>query len=164
VIVILIGVSGSGKTTLGQSLAKAIAAPFYDGDNYHSPAAKEKMKRGIALTDEDRFPWLERLALEMKKWNQEKPVTLLACSALKQKYRDLLSQEIPVQWIYLKGSEKLIRQRLEARQGHFMNSKLLESQFADLEEPSDAITVDIAQEAAKIAEILVPHLKRSEGS
>jgi carbohydrate kinase (thermoresistant glucokinase family) len=163
-MVILMGVSGSGKTTLGEKLSKVLKAPFYDGDDYHSSAAKEKMSRGIPLTDEDRVPWLEQLSAGMKKWDSENSVTVLACSALKQKYRDFLSREVPLCWVYLKGDRELIRRRLEGRQGHFVSSKLLDSQFEALEEPREAITVDIAQEADKLIQILILKLQSREGS
>lgn len=157
-VIVLMGVSGSGKSTIGPKLAAALGCPFYDGDDYHSREAKEKMGRGTALTDEDRAPWLRTLAGEMKKWEAKGPLSILACSALKQKYRAQLSQEVPVQWIHLKGDKALIRSRLEARQGHFAKD-LLESQFEALEEPKEAMVIDISADPGKIVDELVKKLR-----
>jgi gluconokinase len=159
VIIILMGVAGSGKTTIGRKLARVMGCPFYDGDDYHSQANREKMARGIPLTDEDRLSWLQTLHNEMKVWERESPRTLLACSALKLKYRDLLSDRITVRWIYLKGEAGIIRQRLRDRQGHFAGPDLLESQFLILEEPVDAIRVDVGQEPDIIVKQLLEALK-----
>src|SRR5450631_3205790 len=153
------GVSGAGKTMVGLKLAKSLGCPFYDSDDFHTEAAKEKMSRGIALTDEDRFPWLRRLANEMKSWERDNKQSLLACSALKQKYRDILAKDLPVRWVYLKGTPELIRQRLKERKSHFWNSQLLDSQFATLEEPAEAITLDINLDSDKMVGSLVPQLK-----
>jgi gluconokinase len=159
VIVLLVGVAGSGKTTLGRKLAQSLGCPFYDGDDFHSLANKGKMAKGIPLTDEDRIPWLQSLHAAMVKWERETPLTILACSALKQKYRDLLSDQIPVRWIYLKGDRETIRQRLQDRRGHFAGPDLLASQFEILEEPTRAIFVDIRQEPDIIVERLLEALK-----
>jgi carbohydrate kinase (thermoresistant glucokinase family) len=158
-IIVLMGVAGSGKTTIGRKLARAMGCPFYDGDDYHSQANQQKMARGIPLTDEDRFSWLQTLHNEMKVWEGESPRTFLACSALKQKYRDLLSDRITVRWIYLKGDVGIIRQRLQNRQGHFAGQDLLESQFLILEEPVDAIRMDVGQEPDSIVKQLLEALK-----
>jgi gluconokinase len=158
-IILLMGVAGSGKTTIGRKLTLAMGIPFYDGDDYHSQANKEKMARGIPLTDGDRFSWLQTLHNEMKKWEGQSPRTLLACSALKQEYRDLLSDRITVRWVYLKGNVEIIRQRLRDRQGHFAGPDLLESQFQVLEEPADAILVDVGREPDIIVKQLVEALK-----
>ena len=158
-IVILMGVTGSGKTTIGRQLAQTLGCPFYDGDDYHSQANKEKMASGIPLTDEDRMSWLQALHGEMKKWEERSSQTFLACSALKQKYRDLLSDRIPVRWIYLKGDIGVIRQRLQGRKDHFAGPNLLESQFEALEEPQKALLVDIEKEPDNIVKQLVEALK-----
>src|ERR1039457_2137969 len=110
-VIVLMGVSGSGKTTVGKKAAEKLACPFFDADDFHSAENKAKMGRGLALTDEDRRPWLQTLSDEMKKWNKKNSFTILACSALKQKYRDLLSQDVPVRWVYLKGERSLIQRR-----------------------------------------------------
>ncbi len=160
-IIVLMGVAGSGKTTLGQKLALALGCPFYDADDFHPGANKEKMGRGVPLTDGDRQPWLEILAGRMKEWEGKGPVTVLACSALKQRYRDRLAREVPVRWVYLKGEPGLLRQRLEARQGHYAKAALLESQLAALEEPSDALTLEVDRPADFLVDGLVQKLKES---
>jgi carbohydrate kinase (thermoresistant glucokinase family) len=153
------GVSGSGKTTIGQKLAEALHCPFYDADDFHPSANKEKMARGEALTDQDREPWLLKLSEEMEKWDRQGPYAVLACSALKQKYRDLLARKVPVRWVYLKGNREVIQKRLEARKGHFFNPALLDSQFSDLEEPLDAIVVNIGKGMDEIVQGIVKELK-----
>jgi len=141
------GVSGCGKTTVGKELSKALEIPFYDGDDFHSEANKEKMSRGQPLTDEDRKPWLESLANLL----QGNTSIILACSALKGSYREMLKIAPDVRFIYLKGSCNLIKKRLEERKGHFFNPHLLESQLANLEEPQDALVVSIEATFQEIA-------------
>lgn len=143
-IVIVMGTTGSGKTTIGSLLAKRLGWEFADGDDFHPPANVEKMKHGIPLTDADREPWLKALHDKIVEWNSEKRNVVLACSALKQSYRDELRASPDVNFVYLKGSYALFSQRVLARKGHFAKQDLLASQFATLEEPADAITVDAA--------------------
>jgi gluconokinase len=156
-VIVLMGVSGSGKTTVGEKLAAALGAEFAEGDAYHPPANVEKMRSGIPLDDADREPWLERLSAEIGRWLAAGRDVVLTCSALKQRYRDILQGGRPeVRFVYLCGSEELIRERLKRRRGHYMPASLLASQFAALEEPEDAITVDIDRPADEIvASILV---------
>lgn len=154
-IIVLMGVAGSGKTTLGKQLSLALHCPFYDGDDFHSPEARLKMGRGQALTDKDRLPWLEDLNRNMKKWNIQSPRTILACSALKQKYRDFLSRDIEITWVYLRGDKTLISKRLKERQGHFATAPLLDSQFESLEEPENAIVLDIFNPPERLVEALI---------
>lgn len=161
-IIVLMGVTGSGKTTLGQKLARTLACPFYDGDDFHSPANKEKMGQGLPLTDEDRLPWLQLLHTRMAEWEKGKSIVVLACSALKQKYRNLLSVDLEVKWVYLKGDVEIIRQRIEGRQGHFAGTQLLESQFAALEEPKDAIVVDVQKDPVTIVNRILQGLKERD--
>jgi carbohydrate kinase (thermoresistant glucokinase family) len=156
-IIILMGVAGCGKTTVGKQLSLALGCPFYDSDDFHTPEARLKMTNGEALTDEDRQPWLEELNRKMKKWNVQSHQTVLACSALKQKYRDLLVQGNDVTWVYLKGTKTLIHERLKRRQGHFASVNLLDSQFDSLEEPSKAIVLDISLSPERLVESLIPH-------
>ncbi len=156
-IIVLMGVTGSGKTTLGKQLSLALHCAFYDGDDFHSPEGRLKMSRGEALTDEDRQPWLNDISRNMKKWNVQSPRTLLACSALKQKYRDFLSGSAEITWVYLKGHKALIRERLEKRQGHYATDELLDSQFESLEEPKNAIILDISDPPERLVEALIPH-------
>ena len=151
-IVILMGVSGVGKTTVGEFLARDTGWPLYDADDFHSPANIEKMRNGIALTDEDRWPWLDRLNGALREIDQRGGSALLACSALKQRYRDRLAQGLSdVRWVHLTGTFELIKQRIDARKGHYMTAKLLESQFAALEAPTDAIVVDVGAEPQQLA-------------
>jgi gluconokinase len=156
-IIVLMGVSGSGKTTLGKQLSLALQCPFYDGDDFHTPEARLKMSRGEALTDEDRQPWLEDLSRKIKKWNVQSPQTILACSALKRKYRDFLSQYSKITWVYLKGDKATIKKRLEQRQGHYAGVSLLDNQFESLEEPSNAIILDVLNPPERLVETLIPH-------
>ncbi len=143
-VYILMGVSGSGKTCVGGLLADRLGLPFHDGDDFHSAASVEKMRRGDPLTDEDRVPWLFDLALHVARWNL-RGGAVLACSALKERYRAMLgwNGKEAVTFVYLKGDAGLIRRRMEEREGHFFPPGLLESQLEDLEEPRDAVTVSI---------------------
>jgi len=151
-IVVVMGVTGSGKTTAGMLLARRLGWEFADADDFHSAANKEKMHRGIPLTDADRIPWLEAMHARLLQLAAEKRNAVLACSALKQSYRELLLRGIDGRLVYLKGSDDLIRRRLQARQGHFADEHILAGQFADLEEPTDAIVVDITPPLEAIVE------------
>ncbi len=139
------GPAGSGKTTVGELLAAQLKWEFADADNFHSPANIKKMSRGIPLTDEDRIPWLHSIREAMLQWESQRRNIVLACSALKRSYRDLLQINSNVKLVYLKGSYELLRERLRARKGHYAGEQILAGQFADLEEPGDAITIDAAQ-------------------
>lgn len=143
-IVIVMGVVGSGKTTVGQLLAEQLGWEFADADDFHSQANKEKIHKGIGLTDADRKPWLESLRTAIVQWIAERRSVVLACSALKRSYRSELEVGPEVRFVYLKGSAALIASRLHARRGHFANEQILASQLSDLEEPENAITVGIA--------------------
>lgn len=155
-IVVLMGVCGCGKTTVGRKLAQELGCAFLDADDFHPQANIAKMAAGIALSDADRIPWLDRLAGELRAASASGRDVVLACSALKQAYRDRLArgagEELRV--VYLKGDVATIEPRLAKRTGHYMPSSLLTSQLAALEEPADAIVVDIRQTAqAQAAEI-----------
>jgi len=143
-IVIVMGVTGSGKTTVGSLLAEQLGWKFADADDFHPPANVEKMRRGIALTGEDRIPWLARLRGQINNWIAEGRNVVLACSALKGSYRRELEAGPEVRFVYLKGTAALIAERLRSRHGHFAGEAILAGQFADLEEPETAVTVDIA--------------------
>jgi gluconokinase len=158
-IVILMGTTGSGKTTIGSLLAKRIGWDFVDADDFHPPSNVEKMKHGIPLTDADREPWLKALHDKIVEWTAEKRSVVLACSALKQSYRDELRASSDVKFVYLKGSYHLFSDRVLARKGHFAKQDLLASQFATLEEPTDAIIVD----AAPSPEQIVAEVRRKLG-
>ncbi len=138
------GVTGSGKTTIGTLLAARLAWLFADADDFHSAANKEKMRKGIPLTDADRLPWLAAMHEQIAKWIASKQNAVLACSALKRSYRQQLWNGPEVKFVYLRGSYEFIAERLRARKGHFADEHILAGQFADLEEPSDALVVDIS--------------------
>jgi len=144
-IIVVMGVAGSGKTTVGTKLAAALHCAFFEGDSLHSQANVEKMRHGIPLTDADREPWLTAIHRRLCDALTAGQSLVVACSALKRSYRAKLGEGLPVTWVYLKGSADLIRSRLRHRVHHFMKANLLASQFDDLEEPSGAIIVDIAQ-------------------
>jgi gluconokinase len=147
------GVTGSGKTTMVHRLANATGGDGLDADDFHPTENKAKMTAGIPLTDDDRRPWLDRLNAELRSLVVKGKPVFLACSALKQKYRDRLIAGLPqARFVYLKGSLELIRSRLAQRRNHFMPAGLLESQFADLEEPGDAIVLDISKPEDQLIE------------
>ncbi len=155
------GVSGSGKTTIGKKLSEKINMPFFDGDDFHPIANKEKMRSGIPLTDEDREGWLIRLN-EKAKEESKKNGAIIACSALKEKYRTILSGgiSVPVYWVFLQGSFDLIKKRMQERKGHFMPPSLLASQFDALEIPENAITVDISKSPGEIVESIFSEVNK----
>ena len=153
-IVVLMGVCGCGKSTIGRALAAELDWPFLDADTVHPQANVAKMAAGIPLTDEDRWPWFDRIVAEMRRYAAAGKHVVIACSALKQAYRDRLASGGSVRFVYLKGDAKTIGPRLAGRTGHFMPPSLLESQFATLEEPAAAIVIDIVQPvAAQVAAI-----------
>ncbi len=156
------GPAGSGKTTVGELLAAQLKWDFADGDNFHSPANVEKMSRGIPLTDDDRIPWLNSIRSAMLQWETQRRSVVLACSALKRNYRELLQINSNVKLVYLKGSFELFRARLRARKGHYAGEQILAGQFADLEEPADAITIDAAMSPEQIVAEIRRRLALSE--
>ena len=143
-IVIVMGVVGAGKTTVGTLLASELGWEFADADDFHPQSNVEKIRHGIALTDEDREPWLDHLRAAIIRWITSGKNVVLACSALKNAYRRKLSVGPQVLFVYLKGSGPLIAERLRSRHGHFAGDSILASQLADLEEPETAIMVDVA--------------------
>jgi gluconokinase len=150
-VIILMGPTGAGKTTVGEILSRELGWEFADADNFHSPANVEKMSKGIALTDADRQPWLDALRAKISQWIAGGANGILACSALKKAYRDELSVGPEVKWVYLKGTLDEISERVAARKGHYAKADLVASQFAALEEPSNAITIDVAPAPERIA-------------
>ena len=149
-IVIVMGVVGAGKTTVGRLLAEQLGWEFADADDFHPSANVEKIRRGRALSDSDRQPWLQRLREAIARWIAEKHNAVLACSALKRGYRKELEVGPEVRFVYLKGSADVIAKRLRSRHGHFADEKILASQFADLEEPEGSVTVEIASTPEQI--------------
>src|SRR5688572_20169772 len=151
-IVVVIGVAGSGKSTIGPLIARAIGGQFLEGDTLHPPANIEKMSRGIPLNDDDRDPWLAEIHARMADASRRGASLVVACSALKQSYRDSLGGEVVINWVYLKGSKELLQRRLQDRTTHFMKAGMLDSQLEALEEPSNAIVIDAAASPGAIVE------------
>ena len=152
-ILVLMGVSGSGKSTIGKILACDLNWTFVDADDFHPAANVEKMHKGIPLDDNDRGPWLEALRDRLVQAIDRKENVVLACSALKHAYQHYLAQYAPelIHYVWLVGSEELIRGRLAERKEHFMNPTLLHSQFETLEPPEGALQVDVSPPPAGIA-------------
>ena len=159
-IYIIFGVSGCGKTTIGKLLSKSLTIPFLDADAFHSKENIQKMTNGIALTDTDRKPWLENINRELIQQSQQKGA-VLACSALKESYRSILSKNIEkITWIYLKGEFRTIQQRMQQRE-HFMNVNLLQSQFDTLEEPTLGMQISIEKSPENILAEILKTLQKS---
>lgn len=153
-VIVLMGVTGSGKTTIGKLLSKQLGWSYYDADDFHTSANVEKMRGGIPLNDQDRKPWLEALRNLIRNCLEHNEPAVLGCSALKESYRKYLLLDERVRLIYLKGDYELIKKRLSRRRGHYMNPKLLDSQFDTLEEPTDAISVDISSTPKQIVKTI----------
>lgn len=151
------GVSGSGKSTIGKILAEKLSIPFFDADEFHPPSNIDKMKSGHSLNDQDRSPWLKKLAEKIEIWNSGQGA-VLACSALKSSYRTILGRDHF--YIYLKGSFALIYQRLQERSDHFMPESLLKSQFDALEEPENACIISIDGSIEKIVNSALEAFKK----
>jgi gluconokinase len=165
--IVVMGVAGSGKTTVGKALAERLGFAFRDGDEFHPAQNVEKMRAGIPLDDSDRAPWLKAIAAWIDEMRAARRHGIVACSALKRAYREvLIGERSDVRLVYLKGSQELIAGRMAARRGHFMPASLLASQFATLEEPrdeEDAIVVSIAPEPPEIIEAIVANLRGRSG-
>ena len=158
---IVMGVSGSGKTSVGKSLAKRLGWRFYDADDFHPPENVAKMAKGFPLDDADRAPWLAALhELISSSLSADRP-GVLACSALKERYRRQLMQGTEgVRIIHLKGSFDLIWSRMQERTDHFMKPQMLKSQFHTLEEPTDAITMDVSMSVDEIVQEVMKHMEQ----
>lgn len=158
-VIIIMGISGSGKTTIGKLLAGRLKLPFYDADDFHPEANIKKMAAGQPLNDSDRWPWLEKLGSKIEEWNREGGA-VLACSALKESYREMLAT-IPkskLEWVLLYGSGNVIKRRMEQRQQHFFDNKLLASQLEALEKPEYGIHVDINKSPDAIVDAILKKL------
>ncbi len=159
-VVVVMGVAGSGKSTVGPLIAKGLGGDFAEGDQFHPAANIAKMTSGQPLNDDDRMPWLAAMATAIQLWSRGPKPTVLACSALKQLYRELLARGTPeLRFVYLKGTPELIGGRMATRSGHFMPRSLLDSQFQTLEEPGDAIILDATQSPAAMAEAALAQLQ-----
>jgi carbohydrate kinase (thermoresistant glucokinase family) len=166
-ILIVMGVASSGKSVVGKSIARRLHAPFLDGDGYHPNANKDKMRAGIPLTDDDRWPWLSTLAHALHDAAESKGVAIGACSALKRSYRDYLVKEAgePILFVFLDGTEEVIAARMATRVHEYMPLTLLASQFATLEVPGpdeNVLTIPVTLTVEQIADRAVkavPHLK-----
>jgi gluconokinase len=162
VIVVMMGVTGSGKTTIGRTLAAAQKWKFAEGDDYHSAANRQKMHAGIPLTDEDRAPWLDALHAVLLGWHRDGVNGVMACSALRQSYREHLAAGIPpqeIRFVLLEVPKQVLEQRLAVRQHHYMSPLLLDSQLATLEKPQDAFRVSGVDAPATIIANILAHLR-----
>ena len=160
-IVVLMGVSGSGKSTVGAALASTLGWCLLDADDLHPPGNVAKMAAGIALTDDDRWPWLDRIVAELRRLSAAGGDVVLACSALKKAYRDRLAQAGDVRFVHLRGDRAAIAARLAARRHRYMPATLLDSQFATLELPGDAIDIDIRMSVAAQVQAIVAALRET---
>jgi gluconokinase len=157
-IVLVMGVAGSGKTTIGRMLASRLGWVYLEADDFHSAANKEKMHRGEHLTEADRLPWLRAMHAELQNQSARGKNAVLACSALNEEYRRILMDGLNVKLVYLRGSKELIASRLRHRTGHFAGEAILDDQYAVLEEPRDAIVVDVTEEPERIVEEILSKL------
>ena len=165
---VVMGVSGSGKTTIGAAIAGRLGMPFFDGDAFHSPEARAKMTAGVALTDEDRAPWLDRIGARLADSAGFPEGSIVACSALKRAYRDRLRASVgpALRFLFLAGDKALMRDRVANRKGHFMPASLIDSQFAALESPvgeGDVVTVATEADIASIVAEAIERLLRRPG-
>jgi gluconokinase len=158
-VILVMGTTGAGKTTVGKLLASKLHWTFLDADDFHPAANIEKMKHGIPLTDADRAPWLKNMREELLRLKAAGKNAVLACSALKQSYRDTLSAGLDFRIVYLRGTYEQMRQHILARHGHFAGESILAGQFADLEEPKDAVTLDVSHTPEDLVAELVSGLR-----
>jgi len=151
-MVLVMGVAGSGKTTVGRMLADRLGWVYLEADDFHSAANKEKMHRGVPLTEADRLPWLDAIHSELQAQDAKEKNVVLACSALREEYRHRLMAGLQAKLVYLRGSKERIADRLRQRTGHFAGEAILDDQFAVLQEPRDALFADIAKNPDSIVE------------
>jgi carbohydrate kinase (thermoresistant glucokinase family) len=157
-VILIVGATGAGKTTVGKLLAQRLNWHFLDADDFHSTANREKMHRGIPLTDADRAPWLVAIHDELMRRKSLNENIVLACSALKQNYRDALSAGLGLQIVYLRATESQLRHNLSGRTDHFAGENLISSQLATLEEPSDALVEDVSHSPDQIVADIITQL------
>ena len=157
-VIIVMGICGCGKTVVGKLLAQNLSLPFFDADDFHPTSNIEKMKAQIPLNDDDRLPWLKKMADQIPQW-QKNGGAVLACSALKNSYRKILRAASDVRFVHLKGPKELILQRSLDRRDHFMPPALIDSQLAALEEPADAVVADITPTPDQIVKYILTQLK-----
>ena len=166
-IVIVMGVCGTGKTTVGELIAARLGARFEEGDRFHPSGNVEKMSRGQALDDEDRWPWLDSIARAIDEWQRAGDDVVLACSALKQRYRDIILGDRPdMRLVYLFGSRDLISKRMTQRRHHFMPASLVPSQFAALEPPAPGehvLAADVTRSPEAIATDVLAWIGKARG-
>ena len=154
IVIVIMGVSGSGKTRVGSLLANTLNWMYRDADNFHSRENLEKMSNGIPLTDQDRAGWLLKLRGLISRYIEKDEDLILPCSALKESYRQILRVNEEVRFVYLRGTYEQIEARMRERSGHFMKPEMLKSQFEILEEPRDALTVDISNTPQEIVKLI----------
>jgi gluconokinase len=157
--ILVMGVTGAGKTTVGQRLASHLGWPFLDADNFHPPENIAKMSHGIPLTDADRWPWLNNIHAELLHLTSTGSNAVLACSALKQSYRDALSASVDLRIVYLRGTYEQMRRHIEARHGHFAGEAILAGQFRDLEEPANALVLDVSHTPGQLVAEIASELR-----
>ncbi|OCX24050.1 gluconate kinase [Stutzerimonas xanthomarina] len=159
-IIVVMGVAGSGKTTIGTALAARLGCGFSDADQFHSEANKLKMARGVALTDEDRLPWLRNMHAAIAAQERLGHDHVFACSALKRRYREMLRGDSALRLVFLQGSAELLAERLSQRRGHFFPVELLQDQLDNLEPPTaqEALIMDIRLSPDEIVEAIVQRL------
>lgn len=162
-ILVVCGVSGVGKTTIGMRLADSLGIPFFDADDFHPASNIEKMKRGVPLDDEDRQPWLATLAIQLSRW-QEKFGAVLACSALKESYREMLGAQCSDRplWVFLQAPETTLADRLAARKGHFFDQRLLHTQLKEFETPDYGWLIDARPSAEDIVSEILLRVRADE--
>ena len=161
-IIVVMGVSGSGKSTVGEALASALGIPFYDADDFHPQDNIVKMEQGIPLQDLDRESWLVTLSKNLTQW-EAATGAVLACSALKEMYRTVLSSGVnnDMTWVYLYGRSELIKERLAGRKGHYFKPELLDSQLADLEPPQYGLHFNISSSVDHIVKSILDKLRHT---
>ena len=161
-VILLMGTTGAGKTTVGKLLAARLGWTFLDADDFHPQANVEKMKHGIPLTDADRLPWLEAIHTELVRLSAAGDNVVLACSALKQSYRDQLSAGLEMPIVYLRGSYDEMRRHIERRHGHFAGESILAGQFAELQEPQDALVLDVSRTPDELSAAVIARLNLAQ--